>query len=239
MKAERVALTPGFLLHQFPWRETSRVVEVWTREHGRLGLVARGVRRPRSPYRSLLQPFTPLLLSWILRSDLGTLTGVEPAGLAAKLQGRPLMAAFYMNELLLRLLPRLDPHPELHDRYTLTLSALGGRQPAAALRVFEMQLLSAIGYGLNLTQVAGSGRPVEPDLHYLYDLDSGPSPALGRKGSGVAILGRALLALHREALDDAEDLRAVKRLLRAALEKHLDGRALKSSGVMRALARKD
>ena len=237
MKAERVALAPAYLLHQYAWRETSRVVEVWSRDHGRLGLVARGVRRPRSPHRALLQPFMPLLISWSQRSELGSLTGVEGAGPPTQLRGRALMAGFYMNELLMRLLPRLDAHPTLYARYATTLVALAGPRPAAALRVFEKHLLDAMGYGLNLTRVAPGGAPVEAGAEYLYDLDSGPRPAAGRRSGGIVVGGRALLALHADALDDAEDLRAVKRLLRAALAHHLDGRVLKSAGVMRSLAK--
>ena len=237
MKAERVALAPAHLLHQHAWRETSKLLEVWSRDHGRIGLVARGVRRPNSPQRSLLQPFTPLIVSWSQRGELGNLGGVEAAGRSVTLKGRPLMAAFYMNELLLRLLPRQDAHPALYDAYVQTLGALGGEKPAAALRFFETRLLSAIGYGLNLAQTS-AGEEVEADLDYLYDLDAGPRPALGRKGPGVPVKGSALLALEKGTLDDADDLRAAKRLLAAALEQHLDGRALKTSGVMRALARK-
>lgn len=238
MKAERVALTQGYVLHQRAWRETSRIVEVWTREHGRLGLVARGVRRPKSPFRSLLQPFTPLLLSWSQRGELGNLTGAEAAAVPAMLEGRSLMAGFYMNELLLRLFPRQDAHLGLYDWYATTLTKLSSsRQPAPALRVFEKHLLSAMGYGLILTHVGADGAPVEPEGRYRYDLDSGPQPVTGKLAAGVLISGRALLALHHEALDDAEDLKAVKRLLRSALEQHLDGKALKTSGVMRAMAR--
>lgn len=235
MKAERVALTPAYLLHQHAWRETSRVLEIWSREYGRLGLVARGVRRPRSPYRSLLQPFTPLLTSWTQRSELGSFTDAEVGGIPVRLSGRPLMAAFYMNELLLRFLPRQDPHPALYDRYAATLSALAELRPAPALRLFEKHLLDAMGYGLNLTRTAPGNGTVEADSQYLYELDSGPRLLAGRRSSGLVVSGRALLALHAEALDDAEDLRAVKRLLRAALERHLDGRALKSATVMRAM----
>jgi len=237
MKSERIVLTPAFLLHQRAWRETSKLLEVWSREYGRLGLIARGARRPTSPQRSLLQPFTPLLLSWSQRGELGNLIGTESAGAPAMLRGRPLMAAFYMNELLLRLLARQDPHPHLYDVYTHTLNGLAGPNPAGVLRTFEVQLLSAIGYGLNLTTTP-EGAAVEADDDYLYDLDAGPRPAQGRKGPGVPIRGRSLLALHGGALDDADDLKAVKRLLAAALERHLDGRALKTSSVMRALARK-
>jgi DNA repair protein RecO (recombination protein O) len=237
MKAERVSLAPAYLLHQRPWRETSRVIEVWSRDHGRLGLVARGARRPRAPQRSLLQPFMPLLMSWSLRTELGNLGAVEAAGPTLLLSGKPLLAAFYMNELLLRLLPRQDAHPDLYDAYAGTLSALAGARPAASLRLFETGLLSAIGYGLSLGQTS-TGDAVDPDADYLYDLDAGPRPASGRKGPGVPIPGRTLLALQHGTLDDADDLKAAKRLLAAALERHLDGRALKTSGVMRALSRK-
>jgi|SRR5215469_3513954 len=237
MKAERVSLTPGYLLHQHAWRETSRILEIWSREQGRIGLVARGVRRPRSPHRSLLQSFAPLLLSWTQRTELGNLTGAESGGSPIPLRGRPLMAAFYMNELLLRLLPRQDSHPVLYDRYAVTLRALIEPKPAAALRLFEKHLLDALGYGLNLTRALPGDKPVEAEGQYLYDLESGPRALGGRRASGLLVGGRMLLALHAEALDDAEDLRAAKRLLRAALERHLDGRALKSAVVMRALSK--
>lgn len=237
MKAERVALTPAYVLHQRPWRETSRIVEVWSRDHGRLGLVARGVRRPRSPFRSLLQPFTPLLLSWTQRGELGNLMGLEATGPAALLQGRALMAGFYLNELLLRLLPRQDAHPDLYDRYAEAVQELATQRTAPVLRVFEKHLLAAMGYGLVLTHTAVDEDVVESDGRYRYDLDSGPVPAVDHSTPGLLISGRALLALHHEALDDADDLRAVKRLLQAALERHLDGRGLKTSDVMRAMAK--
>ena len=237
MKADRVALAPAYLLHQRPWRETSRVLEIWSRGYGRIDLVARGVRRPRAPQRSLLQPFTPLLMSWSLRTELGNLGAVESAAPPAALRGRPLLAAFYMNELLMRLLPRQDAHPDLYDMYASTLIALGQEHPAASLRLFETRLLSAIGYGLNLTHTT-AGAAVEANQDYLYDLDAGPRPANGRKGPGVPMNGHALLALHNCALDDAEDLKAAKRLLAAALDEHHDGRD-HTSVVMRALTRKN
>ncbi len=238
MRTERVSLSPAYLLHQHAWRETSRVLEVWSREHGRLGIVARGVRRPRSPFRGLLQPFAPLRLSWSHRGELGNLTGVEATAAPSTLQGRPLMAAFYLNELLLRLLARQDPHPELFDAYAATLQALGhDNRPAPPLRIFEKHLLTALGYGLSLDREAATQQPVRADVEYRYDLDAGPVPTARAQSSGLLISGRALLALHRGELDDAEDLRAARRLLRAALERHLDGRPLKTSGVMRAMSK--
>ena len=237
MKAERVALTPAYVLHQYAWRETSRVVEVWSREHGRVGLVARGVRRPGSPFRSLLQPFTPLLMSWTQRGELGNLTGLEASGPPMAIQGRSLMAGFYMNELLMRLLPRQDAHPGLYKHYVTAMQSLATQPVAVVLRIFEKHLLAALGYGLILTHAANGGEAVEPDVRYRYDMDSGPLPVSDKPTPGLLISGRALLALHHEALDDAEDLKAVKRLLRAALERHLDGRGLKTSGVMRAMSK--
>jgi len=237
MKAERISLSPAFVLHQRAWRETSRTVEIWSREHGRLGLVARGVRRPRSPFRSLLQPFTPLLVSWTQRGELGNLTGLEAVAPPARLQGRALMAGFYLNELLLRLLPRQDAHPLLYEHYADAVESLASQRTAPVLRVFEKHLLAAMGYGLVLTHTAADEAAVRADDRYRYDLDSGPVPASEQQTAGFLISGRALLALHHEALDDADDLKAVKRLLRAALVRHLDGRDLKTSNVMRAMAK--
>lgn len=238
MKAERVSLTPAYVLHQHAWRETSRVVEIWSRDHGRMGLVARGVRRPKSPFRSLLQPFVPLVMSWTQRGELGNLTGLEASGPPAALQGRALMAGFYLNELLMRLSPRQDAHPALYDHYAVAVHGLAVGHTAVVLRVFEKRLLAAMGYGLILTHAAHGDAPVEPDGRYRYDMDSGPTRVSDRPSSGLLISGRALLALHHEALDDADDLKAVKRLLRTALERHLDGRGLKTSGVMRAMAKR-
>lgn len=238
MRTERVSLSPAYLLHQHAWRETSRVLEVWSREYGRLGIVARGIRRARSPFRALLQPFTPLNLSWSHRGELGNLIGAEVTAPAPVLQGRMLMAAFYLNELLMRLLARQDPHPQLYDEYAATLVALArDNRPAAPLRIFEKRLLTALGYGLSLDRQADTQQPVEADAEYRYDLDAGAVPVALRQSRGLHISGRALLALHNEELDDVEDLRAVQRLLRAALEKHLDGRPLKTSGVMRAMSK--
>lgn len=238
MKAERIRLAPAYLLHHYPWRETSRVAEIWSREHGRMGLVARGVRRPRSPYRGLLQPFMPLLVSWSQRGELGNLVGLETAGQQTPLRGRQLMAAFYLNELALRLLPRQDPQPQLYDSYARTLEALAlpGRS-APALRIFEKQLLASLGYGLNLERAVTVDAPVLAEQQYLYDLDSGPIPVTMTRGSGLLITGRALLALQHEQLEDPDDLKAVRRLLRAALMRHLGDRPLKTAGVMRALAK--
>lgn len=239
MKARRILAARAYVLHQRPWRETSRIVEVWSREHGRVALIARGVRRAKSPWRGLMQPFLPLLFSWVQRSELGNLTDLEPSGRLPDLRGRGLMGAFYLNELLLRLMPREDPHPLLYDRYATALERLAGRPEVyrPALRIFEKHLLTAMGYGLNLESEMSTGAPVRQDGQYVYDLSSGPMPDTGRAVGGLKISGRALLALAREELDNTEDLREAQRLMRAALQIHLGDKPMKTSDVLRAMTR--
>src|SRR5580765_7885811 len=148
----RIELTPGYLLHHRPWRDTSRILEVYTREHGRMTLFARGVRGPTAKLAAVLQPFQPLLLSFSGRGEAPALTGAERAHECAALPAPCLLAAFYMNELLLKLTTRHDPLPELFDHYHATLGQLRGGAPLEpALRLFEKRLLEILGYGLDLT----------------------------------------------------------------------------------------
>jgi len=224
----RVELEPGFILHHRPFRDTSVLLEVFSESHGRVGLVARGARGPRSRLRSLLQPFRPLLLSWQLRGELGTLTGAETAGQAAKMPagGDRLMALFYLNELLLRLTARLDAHPALYAVYGAAVEDLVAGEPVAAvLRRFEKRLLDALGYGPDLALDA-TGQAVDPAASYRYD------PALGLaacpEGVTGAVLGSSLLALSKDRLTEPRALADARRLLRAALDVHLEGRPLKT-----------
>ena len=147
--ARRIELALGYLLHHRPWRDTSRILEVLTREHGRLTLFARGVRGPQAKLAPVLQPFQPLLLSFSGRGEAATLTGAERAASCAALPPAALLSGFYLNELLLKLTTRHDPQPQLFDHYHGTLSALRGGAPLApALRLFEKHLLEVLGYGL-------------------------------------------------------------------------------------------
>lgn len=231
-------LQPAYILHQRAYRDTSLLLEVFTREHGRLGLVARGARAPRSRIRGLLQSFQPLLLSWTGRGELGTLAGAEsdigPGAAAPRLPGTALYSGFYLNELLMRLLQRNDPHPELFTAYA---EALNGLQYAAQrpLRLFEKQLLESLGYGLLLDQEAGSGVPVEAEADYVYALESGPLRSQGTASIGLKMSGRSLLSLAAEDLSDAQSLADCKRLLRAALGLYLGDRELKTREVFAAI----
>ncbi|WP_346765492.1 DNA repair protein RecO [Thioalkalivibrio sp. XN8] len=228
----RVELEPGFILHHRPFRDTSLLLEVLSQAHGRVGLVARGARGSRSRLRPLLQPFRPLLLSWQLRGELGTLTAAEPDGAARPLPaGEALLALYYVNELLLRLTARLDPHAGLFPGYAATLEALRAPgSPAPALRRFEKLLLDVLGYGPDLG-FDQAGQPVTGAQCYRYHPAGGLTPcAADAEG---ALLGTSLHALATGELADARALADARRLLRAALDVHLDGRPLKTRELLR------
>jgi DNA repair protein RecO (recombination protein O) len=228
----QVVLEPAYLLHQYPYRDSSLLLEVFSRQHGRLGLVARGARRR---WRGQLQGFSPLLLSWSQRGELGTLTGVDARAGAAVFAGQRLLSAYYLNELLLRLLVRHDPHPELFDAYERALRELAGREEAV-LRIFEKRLLEELGYGLLLDRTADSGAPIEPEATYDYQLERGPLRCDNPTASGLYLCGSSLLALHRETLADRQASRDARRLLHAALSIYLGSRPLRTREVSRRLA---
>lgn len=232
MSAEcRVQLERAFILHRRPYRETSLLLEALTPGWGRIGLVARGVRRPRSRLAGLLQPFRPLLLSWIRRGELGTLTGADLATVPPAVGGAALLSGFYVNELLLRLLPRDDPHPELFDAYAGTLAGLREETGTErALRIFEKHLLGSIGYGLVLEHDAESGQAIEPQRTYAYYPERGPIAlaAVGPRTGAVQVSGHTLLALASEELDDPQGLREAKRLMRHVLRAFLGDKPLAS-----------
>ncbi|HEX6996457.1 MAG TPA: DNA repair protein RecO [Gammaproteobacteria bacterium] len=232
---ETVLLERGFVLHQRPYRNTSQLVECVTATHGRVGLVARGTRGGRSGgRRALLQPFVPLRLSWTRRGELGTLTDVEPDGPPAALTGEALLAAYYVNELVLRLLARGDPNEAIYSCYSDCLSNLAASSSVPrTLRLFELRLLRALGYGLELEHEIETGEPLRPDGRYLYDPEQGPRSAGDRVEDERAYWGRELLALGRETLDDEESLRAARRLLGGILTGHLGERPLKSREVLK------
>jgi DNA repair protein RecO (recombination protein O) len=231
----RIQLAPGYVLHQRPYRESSALLEVFTEIHGRTGLVARGVRSPGSRQRGELQPFRPLRLSWNTRGDLGTLTGVEADGSFISLKGVALYSAFYLNELLVRLLARHDPHPGLYQCYSASLHKLSlGAEVEPVLRIFEKKLLQETGYGLPLEHDIETGKPVQPECYYDYHLESGPIAVTGDAAQGFVFKGSSLLALEQENLEGVQVRQDAKRLLRAALQLYLGGKPLKSRELFRA-----
>jgi len=229
----RVEQQPGFILHSRPYRETSLLLEVLSRDHGRVGLVARGVRsaRSRTP-RALLQPLTLLNFAWSGQGELATLTAAEAAGAPLALTGEALLCGLYLNELITRLLPRADPHPDIFFAYAETLERLRGKNTHAwQLRRFERDLLGDLGYGLVLEHEAESDAPIDAAGEYAYRLDAGPVPWRDAR-DGLKLRGTALLALATDREPNAEDLASLRRLLRALVAHHLDGPGLRAWGML-------
>ena len=235
--ARRVQLEPAYLLHHYPFRESSRILELFTRRHGRVSLFARAARRGGSALPAALQPFAEVLVSWSARGEAGQLTGAETVRPSALLAGDRLMSGFYVNELLLKLLPRQDPHPQLYEAYERLLAGLQEVtcDPARPLRLFEKRLLEELGWGLDLGQDAGSGQPIEPGRAYRYRVDGGAEAVDGVAEGAMIFAGDSLLSLAREELTDPQSLVDARRLLRAAIEQCLDGRPLRTREVMRAM----
>jgi len=230
----RVSQEPAYVLHHHDYTETSLLLELFTRRHGRLGVIAKGARRARSPLRATLIPFQPLVLGFSGRGELPTLTTAEPAGAAPAIAGEALFCGLYLNELLLRLLHRHDPHERLFENYSEALGRLGeGRDTEATLRVFEKRLLEDIGFGLVLDHDVQDGAPIQPGLLYRYVPERGPVPALAADGEGIAVQGASLLALACERLVDEAALREVKQLMRVLLARQLGERPLTSRGLFR------
>lgn len=230
----------AYVLHAYPYRETSLIVEALTAEHGRIGLVARGAKRARSELRGLLQAFQPLTLSWAGVGELKTLVKAEWRGGLPLPGGAALLSAFYLNELILKLVPREDPHPELFSAYEdalvdLTRESAPAMQ-AVVLRRFELRLLAALGYGLALTHEAATGTPIDPRERYHYAFDRGPQRYASEPGVRWPVVrGAALLALAEERYADAETAAEAKRLMRAILDHYLEARTLVSRRIVQDL----
>ena len=248
----------GYVLHSYPYRESSLILQVWTQKHGRLGLVAKGARRPKSASRSVLVPFQPLSLSWFGRGELRTLKTAEPWAPATPLAGASLLSAFYLNELLLKLTTRDDPHEKLFIAYDAAidalraLSRLGSRpagpglaepapQPARdiepVLRRFELRLLQELGYAVELTREAGSHAAIHADRDYWYVAERGPvAAAQGEAPSNaVKLRGQTLIDLERDRFEDAATVAQSKQLMRLLIHHSLNGQELATRTILRDL----
>lgn len=220
--AVRINLQPAYVLHTQPYQNTSLLVDFFCLDYGRVRAVAKGARRPTSRIRSFLQPFQPLLISLVGRSELKTLSNVEGSVNAFNLQGTRLFSGLYLNELLVRLLQGHDSHPALYDAYQQAMIALQGeRDLNAILRRFELSLLDELGYGINLETDCKTGLPIESNAHYLFD------PAMGfervtdmaLRVQNISIFsGREIRALKTLTLTEKALSRATRRLTRIALQ---------------------
>jgi len=228
----RLSNEPAFVLHARPWRETSLLVEVLSAHHGRVGLLARGLRGPRShPLRAALQPLQSIRFDAVQRGELAQLRAAEALDAAPRLAGDAMMAGFYLNELTLRLTPRDDPQPDLFASYARTRERLRAGEPLAwTLRRFERDLLEALGSGFEWS-IDGDGEPIDPAARYRLDPEHGPRRLLSDRGQadrGGAATGRGLLDLGADREPAAADLPGLRRAMRGVLAHHLGPRGLKS-----------
>jgi DNA repair protein RecO (recombination protein O) len=234
----RILLAPAYILHHQPYRDTSRILEVHTRDFGRLTVFARGVRGPKAKLASVLQPFQLVLLSWTGRGEAPQLTGAESTPDPTPLPPANLMSGFYLNELLLKLTTRHDPHPTLFDAYHDALEGLKHGEPVLrVLRIFEKRLLEEVGYGLDLAAEAQGGRGIDADSFYLFRPQQGLIPA--DPDAPGALAGSSLVSLAREDLGGPHELEDSRRLLQAAIAHCLEGRELATRAVARAIVRRE
>jgi DNA repair protein RecO (recombination protein O) len=218
----------AFVLHSYSYRETSLLLDVFARGFGRVSMVARAARSPRSALRGVLLGFQPLALSWFGKGEVRTLARAEWLGGFPRLQGEGLMCGFYVNELLVRLLPREDPHDALLARYGEALERLaGGGDSAAALRSFERALLAELGYAMTLERDSASGAAIDPAKSYRYDPERGPVETNGVAADAV-VSGRTLLDMARDDYADPATQQQAKALMRTLLNHRLDYQPLKS-----------
>jgi DNA repair protein RecO (recombination protein O) len=232
--SNRVDLEPAFVLHTRAYRNSSLVVELFTMRHGRMGMMARSARGPRSRYQGNLQLFSPLLVSWTGRSNLKNLGNIELCGLSYQLEGSALLCGFYLNELLMRLMNHEDPYPKIYEYYQTTLNTLEqGGLIEPQLRYFEKNLLNELGYGIPLTHDITSGCEVSAAGFYRYLPERGFVQC--ENGADTSVFpGSVLLAFHEEALIDQVDLKLIKRLMRFVLARHLGDKPVFSREILSA-----
>ncbi|MEI6458502.1 MAG: DNA repair protein RecO [Pseudomonadota bacterium] len=234
-RSRRVELEPAYLLHQRDWRDSSRIVEFYTRDHGRIALFAKGARRPGSGLASVLRPFVPIVLTWQGSGDGGTLIAAETPVVVSPVVPACLMSAFYLNELLLKLLAREDPHPEIFETYAATLARLtAASTEREALRMFEKRFLDALGFGIDYSHCLGTGDGVVAERYYAVDPSRGVLTMVAPETKG-AVGGVDLLALAAEDLTTEGQLVVARRLFGATIAAALDGRELNSRRVARAV----
>lgn len=224
------ALEPAYLLHARPYRNTSLIANFFTQNHGRIDGVIRGARAPQSKIRGLLQPFTPIVISWYGHGELVTIKTVEANGYIAKSTGDSVVYGIYANELMTRLVRGRDAHLELYQAYEKLLTSLSeGDSTEAQLRIFEKQLLESLGYGLQLEYELDTGVNVDAEKWYHYVHDKGPvKVAVADINQEKAFIGQSLLAIAANDFSAKETLRDAKRLMRYALRQLLGEKPLNS-----------
>ena len=228
----RVTGQPAFVLHSYPYKETSLIVELFTRDFGRVALIAKGAKRPHSQLRGVLQTFQPLTTGWTGKNELRTLTDADWVGGMLPLEKTALLCGFYLNELLVKLTARDDAHAKLFDHYVSTLNQLAHNEPPPiVLRKFEMALLKQTGVAADLTRCTVTRTKVQPDVHYVVDPERGPRPERA-EDSAPRVAGKTLLDMEREDYTDPATQAQSKQLMRYLLSWHLGGAPLNTRQIL-------
>ncbi len=228
----RIANQPGFALHSYPYKETSLIIDLFSRDHGRVALVAKGAKRPHSKLRGVLQTFQPVQLAWMGKSEVRTLVSAEWVGGLLPLEGAGLLCGFYLNELLVKLLARDDPHPQLFDHYMSALNQLAHDEtPAIVLRKFELSLLKETGVAGNLARCVQTGQPVDMQKSYVVDPELGPRASLASDTS-PSVIGKTLLDMEAGDYSDSTTQLQSKFLMRHLLSHHLGGIPLNTRQIL-------
>lgn len=231
-KGTRINNQPGFVLHSYPYKETSLIVDVLTRDHGRIALVAKGAKRPHSTLRGVLQTFQPLSISWSGKSEVRTLINAEWIGGLLPLEKSALLCGFYLNELLVKLLARDDAHPALFDHYVATLNQLAHDEPAPiVLRKFERALLKETGVSGDFRICTTHNQQIVSDRTYVVEPERGPRPARPSDTS-PRVSGKTLLDMESEDYSDAVTQTQSKFLMRFLLAHHLNGAPLNTRQIL-------
>jgi DNA repair protein RecO (recombination protein O) len=229
----RITEQPAFVLHSYPYRETSLIIDVLSRDHGRVALVAKGAKRPHSALRGVLQTFQPLSLAWSGKSEMRTLTGAEWVGGMLPLTGDALLCGFYANELLVKFLAREDPHPQLFHHYVVTLTRLAHDEPPVqVLRSFERVLLRETGYAMSLNRTVAR-KAVVPEGRYVFDPERGVREASDESPSNWPIVsGQTLLDMEQDDYHRAQTVAQSKTLMRFLLNTYLGGTPLATRQIL-------
>ena len=234
---QKVNLAPAYILHRHKYRETSLLLDIFSKDYGRLSLVAKGARRNRKQQGVGFEPFQRYLLSWVARTELGTLTQLDAERTSFSLSSRQLFSGFYINELVLHLLHRHESHPELFDAYENILEQLAnGLREEIVLRYFEKILLQTLGYGLVLDIDVDTGEPISAEQDYLYVYERGPVGYIKDTIEGIRVSGKTLLALQEETLQEQDKscLCEAKQYLRVILARYLGDKKLASRDLYNA-----
>jgi len=231
-KEHRIAAQPGFVLHSYPYKETSLIVDVFSRDYGRVALVAKGAKRPHSKLRGVLQTFQPLSVSWSGRAEVRTLTAAEWVGGLLPLEKSALLCGFYLNELLVKLLARDDPHAALFDHYVAAINQLAHDESAPiVLRKFERALLKETGVATDFSVCTSTSQAVDPQQTYVVDPESGPRIARAAD-RWPSVSGKTLLDMERQDYADPVTQSQSKQLMRFLLAHHLGGMQLNTRQIL-------